>query len=121
MADTSKAPVLNFTTLVSGAPIVIDRKRYEIRHPDQMAPGPIKRIETITPRADELMGLPEISDADGDELLELLREIVALMVTAPAKVVNKLGTAQLIAIVRVFTTLRAAQANTTKPRGAKSR
>ena len=104
MAD--QKPAFSFSTLHTGTPITIDGKPYQIRHPDSLSLGTLKRLELLAPRVGLLLQRDDLTPSDEQELSELLSTLCALMLDAPAEVEARLSDTQRVAILEAFTQLR---------------
>lgn len=109
MADSAtKAPpdTLNLSVLVSGVPIRIDGKDYEILLPDCLPLIAYKRLQTDLPRLGHLILKATLTDDEATEMAAMLMRVVEQVLTAPSDVRAKLSDVQRLQVMNVFMQLR---------------
>jgi hypothetical protein len=123
-------PTLTLTTLVTGQPVRIDGRLYQIRHLDSLSLRQGLELETLTPRLGALMRKAKsLTTHEDAELEQKLDTFCRLVLDAPDPVQRKLRTLQRLQICRAFLALRPtdrgrtgakAKPTTHRPIGAKS-
>jgi hypothetical protein len=105
--------VLDFSTIVTGLPIRIDGELYEIRHPDSLPLGVIKRLEAQAPVLGALLQRTDLTKAEEQDASALLRQMVSDVMNAPEDVQQRLHEQHRLMVLEAFTQLRATKNQTT--------
>jgi len=119
----STASLLDLSTLVKRSFITIDKKKYDLRNPDELPYLEYRARASQWARLAALIQKPRVSKKEEAEADTILRGLVALIVIAPDKVLAKLQRPQQVQIVTVFSTLlsTARAAGVAQRRGKTSR
>ena len=102
MAD--RAPLLNLDSLTEHPTVVIDDVQYALTPPDCLPILSYHRIHRRGPRLFELFGKvnEDLTDAEGQELEQILDELCREVLEAPAEVHTRLTDVNRMAIYQAF-------------------
>lgn len=126
MAD----PLLNLTTITEYPTVQIDGEKHALLPPDALSVTDYHRFNQMSPRLAKLWSQSTLNDAESEELKGLFKSIAALVLQAPADVLERLTDIQRLQVYQAFTKLPSASLRamaveapetTAKPTGAKSR
>lgn len=97
-----RRPLFSLDTLSPNDYILVDEQPYDLLPPDRLTVMQQHELLKLCPRYDELMALTHLTVDDGLELKDLLTQIVAIILAAPAEIRAKLGDVQRMQIVTAF-------------------
>lgn len=107
MAQSEQKTPRSFSTVLEEAPIKIDGVLYQIKHPDSLPLGDVRRFEILVPRAEALIEkTDELTDDESLELSGILAKCCRMVLDSPPDVAAKLKDVQRLEIIRLFTQLR---------------
>lgn len=102
MADN----LLDIKTLIERPVVAIDGIQYEITAPEEMSIVDAAKVARLGRRLDAKMKLDHPTPADETALRDILADLIAIiMKPVPEEVRSKLGDAQKLAVIEVFTML----------------
>jgi hypothetical protein len=93
---------LNLDDPASDRMILVDGARYPFLRPNELPPLDARRFMVLSRRLDALIGQEQLAEADETELEHLPRQMVGLIVRAPAEVLDRLTGAQQSRVVSAF-------------------
>ena len=104
------APLIELTTLIEQPTISINKKLYEILHPDQLGVIDFQRLVSMGSKVSALLKKSDPDAADAAELTEIINNLTdQIMSGVPTDVRSMLTEAQRIEVAEVFMMLPRAQ------------
>ncbi len=98
--------MLDINTLIERPIVGIDGKPYEIIAPEELSIVAGAKVARLGRRLDEKMKLDHPTEADEAALAQVLKDLTEIiMAPVPEEVRDKLGDAQKLAVIEVFTML----------------
>lgn len=104
--EQKRQPVLSLTSVTDGPFIVFDKRRYDLRDPNALPLGVLKKFQRIAPRISDLAELEDPTDEEAQELSDLLAYFTSKAVDAPPDIQKKFTDVQRLMVMQVFTQLR---------------